>query len=46
MRSPDTEEIVKGQAAKYIRGFMDRMLGHVNRAGKVGDATNTTFSEK
>src|SRR5690606_34938333 len=41
-RSPEATEIAKGHAGTYLRGFMDRMLGHVNRAGRQGNAQITT----
>jgi hypothetical protein len=37
-KSPEANEIAKGKTGQYIRGFMDRMLAHVNAAGKAGDA--------
>lgn len=44
-RSPEATEIAKGHAGTYLRGFMDRMLTHVNRAGRQGDAQNTSIGE-
>lgn len=44
-RSPEAAEIAKTHTGKYLRGFMDRMLGHVNRAGRQGDAQNTSIGE-
>lgn len=43
--SPDAVRVAKGHVGKYIRGFMDRMLQHVNNAGKLGDAQNTSIGE-
>ncbi len=43
--SPDAVRVAKGHVGKYIRGFMDRMLQHVNNAGKIGDAQNTSIGE-
>lgn len=44
-RSPQAAEIAKGESGKYLRGFMDRMLGHVNQAGKQGNAQITSIGE-
>lgn len=44
-RSPEATEIARGHAGQYLRGFMDRMLGHVNRAGRQGNAQNTSIGE-
>lgn len=44
-RSPEAEAIAKGHTGKYLRGFMNRMLGHVNRAGREGDAQITTIGD-
>lgn len=44
-RSPEAEAIAKGHTGKYLRGFMDRMLGHVNKAGRAGDAQITTIGD-
>lgn len=45
MRSPEATEIARGHSGRYLRGFMDRMLGHVNRAGREGDAIPTSIGE-
>jgi soluble lytic murein transglycosylase-like protein len=37
-KSPDATEVAKKHTGGYLRSFMDRMLGHVNAAGKTGDA--------
>lgn len=37
-KSPDALQIAKGKTGDYIRGFMDRMLAHVNNAGQAGGA--------
>lgn len=44
-KSPEAQEIAKGQSTRYVRGFMDRMLGHVNRAGREGDAQITSIGD-
>lgn len=44
-KSPEAMETARGHSGKYLRGFMDRMLGHVNRAGRQGDAQNTSIGE-
>lgn len=44
-RSDDAMEIAKKQTGQYVRGFMDRMIGHVNRAGKQGDAMQTNIAD-
>jgi len=43
--SPESAEIAKSEIAKSVRGFMDRMMGHVNLAGKQGQAMNTTLGD-
>lgn len=40
--SPDSAEIAQGHGENYLRGFMNRMLQHVNRAGTDADAMFTT----
>lgn len=37
-KSPDALQLAKGKTGDYIRGFMDRMLSHVNNAGQAGGA--------
>lgn len=37
-KSPDALQIAKSNTGQYIRGFMDRMLTHVNNAGREGGA--------
>lgn len=44
-RSPEAEAIAKGHTGQYLRTFMNRMLGHVNRAGRTGDAQITSIGE-
>lgn len=44
-KAPEATEIAKGHAGKYLRGFMDRMLKHVNAAGRQGDAQITNIGE-
>lgn len=44
-RSPDALEAAKSNTGQYIRSFMDRMLRHVNDAGKAGDAQNTNIGD-
>ena len=44
-RSPEAEAVAKGHTGKYLRGFMNRMLGHVNKAGREGDAQITTIGD-
>lgn len=44
-RSPEAESVAKGHTGKYLRSFMDRMLGHVNKAGRTGDAQITSIGE-
>lgn len=44
-RSPDATEVAKAHTGRYLRGFMDRMLAHVNRAGREGNAQNTSIGE-
>lgn len=44
-RSPEATEIAKTHTGRYVRTFMDRMLGHVNRAGRAGNAQNTSIGE-
>jgi Transglycosylase SLT domain len=44
-RSPEAEEVAKTHTGKYLRGFMDRMLRHVNNAGRSGDAQITSIGE-
>lgn len=44
-RSPEAEAVAKGHVGKYLRSFMDRMLGHVNKAGRTGDAQITSIGE-
>ena len=47
-RSPDATEIAQGHTGKYVRGFMDRMLKHVNNAGRAaadGGADNTNIGD-
>lgn len=44
-RSPEAMETARGHSGKYLRGFMDRMLSHVNRAGRQGDAQLTSIGE-
>lgn len=44
-KSPEATEIAKSHTGKYLRGFMDRMLGHVNAAGRTGDAQITSIGE-
>ena len=44
-RSPEAQEIGKRESGEYVRSFMDRMLGHVNRAGRTGDAQITSIGE-
>lgn len=36
-KSPEATEAAKKQTGQYIRGFMDRMLKHVNKAGREAD---------
>lgn len=47
-RSPEAEEVAKTHTGKYVRSFMDRMLRHVNKAGREandGGAQITTIGE-
>lgn len=44
-RSTKTTEIAQAGAVKQINSFMDRMLKHVNRAGKDADALFTTVGD-
>ncbi len=44
-RSEGSTEIAKDETGKYLRNFMDRMLGHVNQAGKTADAPITTIGD-
>jgi len=47
-RSDEAVEIAKGQTGKYVRSFMDRMLKHVNKAGREandGGAQITSIGE-
>lgn len=47
-RSPEAEEAAKAHTGKYVRSFMDRMLRHVNKAGREandGGAQITTIGE-
>lgn len=43
--TPEATEIAKKKTGAYIRGFMDRMLAHVNKAGRDGDAQITSIGE-
>lgn len=44
-RSPEAMETAKKSTGNYVRGFMDRMIGHVTRAGRAGDAQNTNIAD-
>ena len=43
--SPEAEQVAKAHTGGYIRKFMDRMLSHVNNAGRTGDAQITSIGE-
>jgi hypothetical protein len=44
-RSPESTALAKSQTGKYLRSFMDRMLGHVNNAGRQAGAQITSVGD-
>lgn len=44
-RSPEALQIAKTRVGEHIKSFMDRMLSHVNNAGKTADAEITTIGD-
>jgi len=43
--SPESAEIAKSEIAKNTRGFMDRMIGHVAKAGKASGSLDATVGD-
>lgn len=44
-QSDEANEIAKGHTASYVRSFMDRMMSHVNTAGRTGQAMVTSLGD-
>jgi len=43
--SPEANAVAKQETANNIRGFMNRMISHVNRAGQSADAMNASVED-